>query len=157
MRMRTLSVVVVLLGLSAIGCGTPSDATPVDCLKGPGLYLAALRAAPGAVKLSDGTPISGCLVENQKAGDLAGVGTAMVMAATRLNGEARADPGGVAAVRLGYLVGAAERGASDTSGIHADLLRRLTAAARYSPGGRPLSPAFLRAYREGFDAGEARG
>lgn len=147
-----------LLALAALaGCGATSDATPVACLEGPGPYLIALKSAPGVVELRGGMPISGCLVDNQKAGDLATVGTAMVTAATRLNAEARAEAGGVAAVRLGYLVGAAERGASDTDGIHADLLRRLTAAARYSPGGRPLSPAFLRAYREGFDAGEARG
>jgi len=157
MRMRPPLVVVILLGLSAIGCGATNDTTPVACLGGPSPYLAALQDVPGAVKLQGGTPIGGCLVENQKAGDLAAVGTAMVTAATRLNAEARAEPGGVAAVRLGYLVGAAARGASGTNGIHADLLRRLDAAARYSPGGRPLSPAFLRAYRKGFDAGEARG
>jgi hypothetical protein len=157
MRMRPLSVAVVLLSLSAIGCGTASDSTPVVCREGSHAYVTALNDAPGTVELHDGTPISGCLVENQKAGDLATVGTALVAAATRLNGDARAESGGVAALRLGYLVGAAERGAAGTDGIHADLMRRLTAAARYSPGGRPLSPAFQRAYREGFDAGEARG
>lgn len=151
-----LAIALVALAVLA-GCGATSDATPVACLEGPGAYLAALKRAPGPVELSDGTPISGCLVENQQGGDLATVGTAMVAAATRLNAGARAEPEGAAAVRLGYLVGAAERGASTTNGIHADLLRRLDAAARYSPGGRPLSPAFLRAYREGFDAGEARG
>lgn len=117
----------------------------------------ALRAAPRRVELPGGAPISGCLVENQEAGDLAAMGTAMVTAATRLNGEARAKPNGSAGLRLGYLIGAAERGASATDGIHANLLRRLIAAARYSPGGRPLSASFQRAYREGFDAGKARG
>jgi hypothetical protein len=81
----------------------------------------------------------------------------MVAAATELNSEARADPGGAANLELGYLVGAAERGAEGTSGIHADLVRRLDAAARYSPGGRRPPPQFERAYREGFDAGRARG
>ena len=81
----------------------------------------------------------------------------MVGAATKLNAEARAEPGGDANLQLGYLLGAAERGADETEGIHAELIRRLTAAARYSPDNRPPSAAFLRAYREGFDAGQRRG
>jgi len=102
-------------------------------------------------------PISDCLTKNQTGGDLATVGSAMVTAATKLNAEARAKPGGDANIELGYLLGAAQRGAERTDGIHAELIRRLTAAARYSPDNRPLPPAFGRAYREGFDAGEARG
>lgn len=151
----------VAIALSALavlaGCGTASDSTPVACLEGPGPYLAALRGAPGTVELPDETPISGCLVENQQAGDLATIGGALVTAATRLNAEARAEPGGAANLRLGYLLGAAERGAGGTSGIHADLIRRLTAAARYSPRDRPLPATFLETYREGFDAGKAHG
>jgi len=150
------AIALVALAVFA-GCGRTDSSTPVACLEGPGAYLGALKGAPGAVELPDGTAISGCLVESQQGGDLASVGTAMVAAATRLNAEARAAPGGAANLRLGYLVGAAERGAASTDGIHAELLRRLSAAARYSPGGQPLPAAFLRAYREGFDAGEARG
>lgn len=152
---------VAAIALSALavlaGCGSTDSSTPVGCLERPGPYLAALKAAPGAVELSDGTPISDCLVENQPGGDLATVGTAMVVTATRLNAEARERPGGAANLRLGYLLGAAERGAEDTSGIHTDLVRRLTAAARYSPTDRPLPATFLETYREGFDAGRARG
>jgi hypothetical protein len=81
----------------------------------------------------------------------------MLAAATKLNAEARGEAGGEANLRLGYLLGAAQRGANGTSGIHAELIRRLTAAARYSPDNRPLPPAFIRTYREGFDAGEAHG
>ena len=62
----------------------------------------------------------------------------MVEAATELNGEARASPAARATLRLGYLIGAAQRGADDTEGIHADLIRRLTVAARYAPGDEPL-------------------
>jgi hypothetical protein len=141
----------------AIGCGEPSDSTPVACLEGTGAYVKALGDAPGVVKLQGETLISECLAENQQAGDLAAVGTALVAATTRLNAEARAEPGGDANLQLGYLLGAAERGAQDTNGIHTDLLRRLATAARYSPDNRPLPPAFLSTYREGFDAGQARG
>ncbi len=152
--------IVIALFLAALatgGCGAQEEGTPVACLEGEGVYLRALRAAPGAVLLQGETPISDCLPENQAGGELATVGTAMVAAATELNGEAREQPGGAANLRLGYLLGAAQRGAQGTGGIHAELLRRLAAAARYSPDNRPLPPAFLRTYREGFDAGEARG
>ncbi|HEU4737002.1 MAG TPA: hypothetical protein VFS48_08270 [Solirubrobacterales bacterium] len=155
--MRT-RIGIALLALAVLaGCGGQDDTTPVACLEGSDTYLRALRAAPGTVKLDGETPISDCLAENQKAGDLAAVGTAMLAAATRLNAEARTEPGGEANLRLGYLLGAAQRGAADTNGIHADLIRRLAAAARYSPDNRPLSPVFLRTYRQGFDAGEAGG
>ncbi len=153
---RALILCVLALAPVAGGCGQPSDTTPVACLEGEGAYLKALDAAPTEVKLGE-TSISECLAENQKAGDLATVGTALVAIATKLNSEARAEPGGDANLRLGYLLGAAERGASQTDGIHADLIRRLTAAARYSPDNRPPSPTFLRVYREGFDAGRAGG
>lgn len=154
---RALAIVAAALGLLAAGCGEPSDSTPVACLEGTGAYVTALGDAPGAVKLRGETLISECLAENQQAGDLASVGAAMVAAATRLNAEARAEPGGDPNLQLGYLLGAAERGAEHTDGIHAELIRRLSAAARYSPDNRPLPPAFLSAYREGFDAGRAGG
>jgi len=154
---RVFVIAMAVLGMLAAGCGGPDDSTPVACLEGAGAYLRALERAPGEVRLEGETPISGCLAENQAGGDLAAVGTAMVTAATRLNAAARAAPGGAANVQLGYLLGAAERGAERTQGIHAELVRRLAAAARYSPDNRPLPPAFQRAYREGFDAGRDRG
>ena len=101
--------------------------------------------------------ISECLPKNQQAGDLATVGLAMLRATTKLNAEARAEPGGAANLQLGYLLGAAERGAEETEGIHDELVRRLTAAARYSPDNRPLPATFLATYKRGFDAGQARG
>jgi len=156
MRTRTVIALATLAcGLSA--CGSTDDATPVACREGPGPYLGALSDAPGEVKLDGETPISDCLTENQSGGDLASVGTAMLAATTRLNAEARERPGGAANLRLGYLLGAAERGAEKTEGIHAELVRRLTAAARYSPDNRPPPATFLETYREGFDAGNARG
>jgi hypothetical protein len=157
MRIRIVIVFATATCLLAVGCGEPSDSTPVACLEGTGAYVKALGDAPGVVRLSGETLVSECLAENQQAGDLAAVGTALVAATTRLNAEARAEPGGDANLQLGYLLGAAERGAEGTDGIHTDLIRRLSAAARYSPDNRPLPPAFLSTYREGFDAGQARG
>jgi hypothetical protein len=154
-----IAIVVLSLaaGLGAVSCGKADSSTPVACLNGSGAYLKALAVAPGEVRLAGETPIGDCLAENQAGGDLAQVGEAMVAAATRLNAEARAEPGGEASVRLGYLVGAAARGAERTEGIHADLLRRLTVAARFVPDRQPLPPALLAAYQRGFDAGRARG
>jgi len=155
MRARIAIAFLVLAVLG--GCGSTDGSTPVACLEGSGAYLAALENAPGAVKLQGETPISDCLAENQAGGALATVGTAMVAAATGLNAEAREKPGGAANLQLGYLLGAAQRGADGTEGIHAELLRRLAAAARYSPENRPLTATFLDAYQRGFDAGQAHG
>lgn len=156
MRLRSIAALAVSAALVA-GCGGTSDATPVACLDGAGAYLGALGDAPGEVKLSGEVPISDCLAENQQGGDLATVGTTMVGVATRLNAEARADPGGDANLQLGYLIGAAERGAAETEGIHADLARRLESAARYSPGTAPLPTAFEETFEEGFEAGRENG
>jgi hypothetical protein len=154
---RLLTIAAIGSALLALGCGGPEDSTPVTCLDGADAYLGALADAPAAVRLSGEVPISDCLAENQGGGDLATVGAAMVTAATRLNSEARADPGGAANLELGYLLGAAHGGGEKTRGIHTELIRRLTAAARYSPAGRRLPTAFSRAYKEGFEAGYARG
>jgi hypothetical protein len=147
-----------LAALAAAGCGSQNDnSTPVACLEGEAAYLVALRSAPADVKLAGETPISDCLAENQQAGDLAGVGETLVTTATMLNAEARADPGGDASLQLGYLLGAAQRGAEKTEGIHADLIRRLTVAARFAPDAQPLSKKFLVTYAKGFAAGRADG
>jgi hypothetical protein len=154
---RPFLLAAVTLLIAVAGCGGPDDSTPVACLEGAPAYLKALRDAPGEVELGGTTAISDCLAENQTGGDLATVGASMLTATTKLNAEARAEPGGDANLQLGYLLGAAERGADGTEGIHTDLIRRLSAAARYSPDNRPLPPPFLRTYREGFDAGHTRG
>jgi hypothetical protein len=149
------AVAVFLLAVS--GCGDQDDSTPVACLEGAAAYEKALTAAPGEVRLDGETPISACLTPNQTAGDLARVGEAMIEAATKLNAEARAEDGGEAAVQLGYLLGAAERGSERSEGIHSDLVRRLTVAARYAPDRQPLSQQFLDGYEEGFKTGRSGG
>ena len=155
MRARFVIFVVGLVAVS--GCGGKDSSTPVACLGGAATYEKALAQAPGEVRLGGETPISHCLAENQSGGELAQVGEAMVETATRLNAEARQAAGGAAAVRLGYLLGAAERGAEGTEGIHSDLIRRLIVAARYAPGKQPLPQAFRHAYEEGFAAGRDDG
>ncbi|HET7574232.1 MAG TPA: hypothetical protein VFJ99_03870 [Solirubrobacterales bacterium] len=157
MRSTLVALACVLLPALVIGCGKGEEATPTACLGGSKAFEKALSAAPGEVKLEGGTPIGDCLTEAQSAGEIAQVGEAMVLAATHLNARARMAANGDAAIQLGYLIGAAERGSQDTEGIHADLVRRLTVAARYAPRGQPLPPSFTARYREGFDAGRADG
>ena len=157
MRARTAIVLLALLAAVAAGCGKQDNSTPVACLEGANAYVRALGAAPGEVLLAGETPISDCLARNQEGGELATVGEALVEAATRLNAEGRAQPGGDANLQLGYLLGAVERGAEKTEGIHSDLVRRLTVAARFAPGAQPLTAEFLGTYRRGFDAGRERG
>jgi hypothetical protein len=155
--MRSLFAAAAAALVVLSGCGSQDDSTPVACLEGAAAYEQALRAAPNEVRLAGETPISDCLASNQQAGDLARVGEAMVETATGLNAEAREEDGGEAGVQLGYLLGAAARGAEESEGIHSDLVRRLTVSARYAPGKQSLSTAFFRSYRTGYAAGRREG
>jgi hypothetical protein len=154
---RRVIVAAALAALLATACGGDEASTPGACLGGPAPYLDALRKAPDPVRLGGEVPISTCLVSDQEGGELARVGIAMLRAATELNSRARAAPRGPAAVQLGYLVGAVQKGAEETSGIHADLVRRLQAAAELSPGGRPLPKPLTASYASGIEAGQAGG
>jgi len=155
-RAPTLVLTVALL--AAAGCGSADeDTTPVACLSGERSYLEALADAPGAVRLNGGVAISDCLVENQSAADIERVGLTLLGVATELNESAPQDPGGDPPLQLGYLVAALQRGAEETGGIHAELVRRVEAAALFSPAGKAPPPPFDQRYRKGFDAGGERG
>jgi len=141
--------------LSIAGCGSSQDdQAPASCLVGNEAYLKALERAPAPVLLGSTTPISDCLVPQQEAGQLANIGQEMIVAATKLNAEARRDPGGPASVELGYLIGAVSKGADP---IHADLVRRLNASARFSETGGTLPASFERAFGRGYAAGQRSG
>ena len=160
MRRVSRAILALLLATLALaGCGNANEQghTPDACLSGPSQFEAALKDAPGQVRLPDNTPISGCLVSNQTAGGLSNVGNDLLEVATALNAQARRSPGGKAAVQLGYLVGAATRGASETAGIHDVLIHRLETAALYSPAGKPPPPPFDHKYETGYAAGKEHG
>jgi hypothetical protein len=144
-----------LVTLLLAGCGSePNQEAPAACLTTSEGYLRALERAPGEVKLAGSTPISSCLVPAQDGGQLANIGQQMIIAATKLNAEARRDPGGRAAVELGYLLGAASKGAD---AIHTDLVRRLNSAAQFSQTGAALPASFQRAFGRGYAAGQRTG
>ncbi len=156
--MRRSAPLVLIVVLAGVGCGSADqDKTPAACLDGARGFASALRAAPGDVRLAGNVPISDCLVENQRVGDLANVGATLVKLSTTLNAAARQDPGGPPTVQLGYLVGAVAKGASETAGIHAELLRRVQAAALYDPAGKPPPEPFDHTYKKGYAAGQDHG
>ncbi len=149
---------IVLLSAAAIlavaGCGAKkNDLAPAACLVTNRGYLRALERAPGEVRLAGTTPISDCLVPEQDAGQLANIGHEMIIAATKLNAEARLGDEG-ATLQLGYLIGAVAKGAD---AIHTDLVRRLNSAARFSQTGGALPASFERAFGHGYAAGHTSG
>ena len=153
---RRASVLLIPLALLVAGCGSSDGGdTPAACLAPAATYLKALEAAPDPVRLAGETPISGCLVEDQSAGDLADVGASLVRTATLLSVAAQRNPGGEQSLRLGYMVGAVLVGAAETSGIHTDLVRRIESSARHL-GSRDKS-SFGLVYARGYAAGRSGG
>ncbi|MDX6606742.1 MAG: hypothetical protein QOD14_1282 [Solirubrobacterales bacterium] len=153
---RSVAILVAAVALlGAAGCGSKkNDLAPAACLVTNQGYLRALQRAPAAVRLAGTTAISNCLVPEQDAGQLANIGHEMIIAATKLNAEARRDPGGSATLQLGYLLGAIAKGADP---IHTDLVRRLNSAARFSQTGATLPASFERAFGRGYATGHSSG
>src|SRR5829696_7208645 len=151
----TAVAVLVLAAVLLAGCGSDrEDEAPAACLATSQGFLRALEAAPDEVRLAGSTPISACLVSEQSGGQLSSVGREMIVAATKLNAEARRDPGGPAAVQLGYLIGAVSKGAD---AIHTDLVRRLNSSAHFSESAGLPPAGFERAFGRGYAAGQRTG
>lgn len=145
--------VLALAAALAAGCGSKgSTSTPIACAATTEQYLKALESAPGAVRLQGDTAISDCFTGAEDPN----IAHAVVTAVSRLNAQARRDPGGQATVELGYLAGAVHVGTAHVPS-DADLVRRVDTAARYQPGGGTLGAAFERAFGKGYAAGEATG
>jgi len=153
-RGSLIVLVALVAGLAVAGCGAKkNDLAPAACLVPNQAYLRALERAPAEVRLAGTTPISDCLVPEQDGGQLANIGQEMIIAATKLNAEARRGSG-AATLQLGYLTGAVSKGA-DT--IHTDLVRRLNSAAQFSQTGGTLPASFQRAFGRGYAAGHTSG
>lgn len=132
------------------GCGpTERPDLPGACREGPARVRAALARAPGSVRVGD-TKLSECFTESAGATDIQVVSTTFLAVAQRLADRAKTRPEGSEALRLGYLIGAAQRGAAHTQGIHTEMVRRLE-----------LEPTDIRghstAYRRGLRAGRDGG
>ena len=140
---------VLCLALAA-GCGTADEELPAACGEGEAAFLAALRSAPEAVRV-DGVALSECLTAEADAGEVQRVGAGFVGAATALAEPAAREPEGPAALRMGYLIGAARRGARGTQGVHSELLRRL------DQEGDPLAERGSSAFARGVRAARRGG
>ena len=142
-------MLLALTALAAAGCGKDSDrGLPAACPADSDQVTAALRKAPAGVRI-DGVALSECLTRRSSPEQVQRVGATYVEAATGLSRVARSHPDGPEALRLGYLVGAAHRGASSTEGVHSELIRRLDQELR---GVQP-SPARRRGERAGRRSG----
>ena len=152
--MARLVPAVAALTLAAAACGDPAP-TPLagGCTAGPKGIVDALRAAPGPVALEDGTPLSRCVADGTGEGELQTVGIAFSQATERLRETAETDPR--AALRLGYLVGATQKGAARTNGVMAELVRRIEVTAGRTS--EDASPAARRALEKGLTAGAESG
>ena len=141
----------MLVALAALGCGRDKSPPPRGCTDA-GQGLAALRQAPGSARLSNGTLLSTCVKQAYSDGDLQSVGLAFTAMADSLARDAATSD--KAALEMGYLVGATRRGAEHTSGIQAELVRRIEQATLLDDG----APASRQAaFRRGVAAGRARG
>jgi hypothetical protein len=137
------------LVLGTAGCGDDKQRPAAACTEGAASVLTALRAAPRRVTVG-GRPLSSCLTDGSNADDVQLLGASWTQAAARLSDRAERHPEGAAALRLGYLVGAAEKGASHTPGIHSEMVRRLELEAAPLAG---RSAALVRGQRAGRELG----
>ena len=121
----------VLAAVTAGACGE-EEVPPVasSCTGDPDEVVTALRTAPEAVELPDGATISACVRHSRTDAELQNVGVTLSSAAEDL--EALAMEGDEdAAIQLGYLVGAARKGAATTGGVASELVRRLERSAGF--------------------------
>jgi hypothetical protein len=143
MRVRTALAAAAALACGA--CGQTTQPLSADCTQGTAPLSAALAAAPGDVRLADGTRLSECVSRADGDAEIQEVATGTTSLADQLAARAAHDE--TAAVQLGYLIGAAKRGARHTGGIHAELVRRLESAGERVTSSR----------RAAFDRGLAAG
>jgi hypothetical protein len=139
--------------MALAGCTKEADTVPVSCVGEPAGLISALRQAPGAVALQDGTRLSRCVSTARTDADLQSLGFSLGRTADLLRGRAATDT--AAALQLGYLAGAVRAGArAATSGIAEQLGRRMGQLATLRPG---ASPAAVAAWARGARAGESDG
>jgi len=152
---RRIAALLALAALGATaGCGS-GDPPPLDaqCTASPGVIEHALVRAPQPVTLSTGTRLSECVSHARSDAELQTAGAVLTRAADDLASRARRGDT-EAALGLGYLVGAARRGAKRTAGIHAELQRHIERAAAVLDG---ASARIAAALADGQRAGESTG
>lgn len=153
LRPRTLATVLAtaVAALAAAGCG--EEATlPSACSQATAdEVLQLLAAAPERAALPDGTLLSQCVDRAEDDGALQTLGLTFVAAADRLAAQLGRDPD--AAFRLGFLIGAAERGAGPTGGLQGELVHRLQQTVAFRADSASERRAVLRGMAAGRRAG----
>jgi hypothetical protein len=146
-----LAALALALGLGA--CGEDDDVVVANagCTVPAATIEESLAAAPGQVRLDGGPTISECVRDSRNPADLQTIGGALTTAAEGLERAAPRDP--ARALRLGYLIGAARRGAEGQLGIVDELVRRLERTAEFDRA----TPEARAALERGLAAGAARG
>jgi hypothetical protein len=148
---RLAALMLAVTTAAAWGCGREERPLPAACTAGSNQIAHALRRAPAPVALGDGTRLSVCLERARADADIQTVGALYTQVATGLSAQVPASD--TAALRLGYLIGAARRGTRHTGGIHLELLRRLD----QSVGLDGVPPRRSAAFRLGLAAGSRTG
>ncbi len=143
----------IAIGLAAAlaACGSGTPPLPASCAISSAALEQELTAAPGPVRLPGGTPISACVDGARTQVQLQQVGSLLTGVADQIAAGAATRP--ALALQLGYLVGAARRGATHTNGVASQLRDRIEAAAALRDGG----PASLAALHRGILAGQSSG
>jgi hypothetical protein len=153
--MRCRAALAVSLALAFGACTKDAPPMPSTCIDtDQDGYERALARAPGPVVLPGETLISTCLRRVRTDAELQNLGSVVHATAEDLATRARERGDVAAALQLGFLSGAVSRGADHSSGIAAELARRVETAGT---GVRERSPAAARALDDGLAAGAARG
>lgn len=143
---------VLALALLA-GCGAEAERLDPACLASEQVYLEALAQAPRPVRLQSGASLADCVSRARSDGELQEAGVLLVRAADRLAAQAE-EGDATAALRLGYLAGAVERGSARTQGVQAELARRIVRAGAVLGDPPPaVEAAFLRGLAAGRETG----
>jgi hypothetical protein len=145
------AVLALALAAALAGCGQSSPKLADACTEAPDRVVAALRHAPAGVTLDGDTRLSDCVARAMDTADLQDVGAVMTATGARL--AAGAPRSRLAALRLGYLIGAVERGSAETAGIQEELANRM----RGFLDDRRLELPARAAVARGRAAGRARG
>jgi hypothetical protein len=149
-RGRLIACLVALCVLATTqSCQNTNKALPEACRSSADSFEAALAQAPAPVRV-DSTLLSECFVPRSDPPDIQEVGGTYVTVAERLADRARSGNDPQAALRLGYLIGASERGSANTQGIHEELVRRLR---QELAGVDTNSPAFVSGHQAGRSQG----
>ena len=139
--------------LAVAGCGKDEPPPLAAGCADRQQLAAALQSAPGTVTLENGTRISACVDSARSDSDLMTLGYAITAVADGLADQGRSGDR-EAALQLGYLVGAADRGAEGSQGIQTELAYRLESSARRLEA---AGPAARQAFEQGRRIGRAQG